>query len=109
MAWAGLFNEQVDIYDFVKIKTKQGIVSEELKLVYSTRAKVSHASGSRKVINDQIQTPYVKTFVLRIYVPIQDTSWIKYQDKYYQVTSIDVDKVLQQQVVIAELVTDYDG
>lgn len=109
MAWAGLFNEQVEIYDFVKIKTKQGVVTEELKLTYSTRAKVSHASGSRTVINDQIQTPYVKTFVLRIYVPVLDTSWIKYEGKYYQVTSIDVDKALQQQVVIGQLVTDYDG
>ena len=108
MAYAGLFDEHIDIYDFIKLKSKQGVVSEELTLTYSTRAKVSHASGGRTVINNQIQTPYVKTFVLRFYVPIQDTSWIKYQDKYYRVTSIDKDKSLQQQVVIAELVTDYD-
>lgn len=108
MAYAGLFNEQIEIYDFVKTKSRQGVVNEELKLVYKTRAKVSHLSGSRTVIDDQIQTPYTKTFVMRIYVPVTDTSWIKYEDKYYRITSIDKDKTLQQQVVIASLVTDYD-
>jgi len=104
MAWAGLFNEKVEIYDFVKSKDEYGKITEERKLTYTTRAKVGHVSGSRSVINSEITTPYVKNFVLRIYVPVSDDSWIKYQDKYYRVTSIDKNKELQQQVITGEIV-----
>ena len=104
MAWAGLFNEKVEIYDFVKTKSDIGVVSETQEKTYETRAKVGHVSGSRTVINDEIQTPYTKNFVLRYYVPVHDTSWIKYKDKFYRVCSIDKDLALQQQVIIGQLV-----
>lgn len=104
MAWAGLFNEKVEIYDFVKSKDDYGVITEEMDLVYTTRAKVGHVSGSRSVINSEITTPYVKNFVLRIYVPVNDDSWIKYEGKYYRVTSIDKNKELQQQVITGDLV-----
>ncbi len=107
MAFAGLFNEVVEIYDFTKTKSSQGIVTETLSLAYKTRAKVGHVGGSRSVINEQIATPYIKNFVLRIYVPVKDTSWIKYNDKYYRVTSIDTNREMQQKVVMTEEVLDY--
>ena len=98
--YAGLLKEKIEIHDLVKTKSKTGVVTETLSKTYETRAKVGHISGSRTVINDEIQTPYVKNFVCRIYVPVQDTSLIKYKDKFYQVTSIDKDPELQQQVII---------
>ena len=104
MAFAGIFNEPVEIYDFVKTKSSQGIITESMELVYSTRARVSHTGGSRTVINDEITTPYSKNFVLRIYVPVTDTSWIKYENKNYRVTSIDKDRENQQQVITTQLV-----
>jgi hypothetical protein len=104
MAWAGVFNEKVEIYDLVKSKNEYGIITEERELTYTTRAKVGHVSGSRSVINSEITTPYIKNFVLRIYVPLKDDSWIKYEDKYYRVTSINKNKELQQQVITGEIV-----
>lgn len=98
--FAGLLQEKIEIHDLVKTKSKTGVVTETLSKTYETRAKVGHISGSRTVINNEIQTPYVKNFVCRIYVPVQDTSLIKYKDKFYQVTSIDKDPELQQQVII---------
>ena len=107
MAYAGLFNEPIQIYEHTKTKNAFGEEETSLSLLYETRAKVGHVGGSRQVINNEIETPYQKNFVIRIYVPITDTSWIKYEGKYYRVTSIDKDNGLQQQVVITELVLDF--
>ena len=104
MAYAGLFNEKVEIFDFVQTKSNIGVITNEMVKIYDTRAKVGHISGSRTVINSEIQVPYMKNFVLRVYVPVTETCWIKYDGKYYRVTSIDVDRAMQQQVVTTELV-----
>lgn len=106
MAYAGLFNEPIQIYDQTTKIGDYGERSTEMTLTYSTRAKVSHISGNRTVIDDEIQTPYDKKFVVRIYVPVLDTSWIKYNDKYYRVTCIDKDKDLQQTVILTQLVNE---
>jgi len=98
--YAGLLNEKIEIWDYTKTKSKEGIVNEGLTKTYTCRAKVGHISGSRTVINGEITTPYVKNFVVRIYVPVKDTSIIKYKDKSYQVTSIDKDPAMQQQIII---------
>lgn len=106
MALAGLFNELVDIYKFFKQKNDYGEEVTYREKVFSTRAKVGHIGGSRSVINNEIQTPYTKNFVLRIYAPVFDDSYIKYQDKFYRVISIDTDREMQQKVVITELVNE---
>lgn len=102
--FSGLLNEKIDIYSFVKTKDDRGIITEEKTLKYTTRAKVIHKSGSRSVINDNIQFPYNKTFVMRIYVPITEDDWIFYEDKNWRVLSIDRDKGMQQIVVDTEIV-----
>lgn len=106
MAYAGLFKEPIEIYDMTSTINDYGERKNTLTKTYSTRAKVSHNSGSRTVIDQEIQTPYIKTFVVRIYVPVLDTSWILYEGKYYRVTSIDTDKDLQQKVIICEIVNE---
>lgn len=106
MAFAGLFNEPIEVYKFFTEKNEYG---EEITIrnkVFSTRAKVGHIGGSRTVINSEIQTPYMKNFVVRIYVPVFDDSFIKYNGKFWRVTSIDEDKELQQKVVITEIVNE---
>lgn len=104
--YAGLLKEPIEIYDMSSTINEYGERKNELVLTYSTRAKVSHNSGSRTVIDQEIQTPYVKTFVMRVYVPVKDDSWIRYEGYYYRVTSIDTDKDLQQKIVIAEIVNE---
>lgn len=103
---AGLFNEVVEIHDIVSSRNDFGEQVDTRAKVYDTRARVGHIGGSRTVINNEIVTPYTKNFVLRIYVPVTDTSWIKYRDKFYRVTSIDVDRVTQSQTITTELVNE---
>ena len=102
--FAGQLNEIISIYDKTTTKTSYGVITDSLTLSFSTRAKVGHISGSRQVINNEIVTPYTKNFVVRNYVPVKDTSLVKYKDKYYQVTSIDENRDLQQKIIIAELI-----
>jgi SPP1 family predicted phage head-tail adaptor len=102
--FAGVLTEKIEIYDFVTSKSDIGVISETRNLIYTTRAKVGHVSGSRTVINNEITIPYTKNFVIRYYVPITDTCWIKYNDKFYRVMSIDKDPEMQQQIIIGELV-----
>ena len=106
MAFAGLFNEKIEIYDISSSRNDYGEQVDVYTLKYTTRAKVGHNSGSRTVINNEIQTPYVKNFVVRYYVPVTDTAQIKYKGKYYRITSIDPDPALQQIVVTTEIVND---
>lgn len=103
---AGLLNEKIEIYEIEYVRDDYGAAKGTPKLIYTTRAKVGHISGSRTVINSEIQTPYSKNFVMRIYVPITDTCWIKYEGKYYRVLSIDEDKHIQQKVVVTEIVNE---
>ena len=52
MAWAGLFNEVVDIMKYAPSTNEYGEVTKTLTREYTTRAKVVHLSGSRTVRND---------------------------------------------------------
>lgn len=106
MSFAGIFDEPIEIYDIVSTRNDFGEQVDTFELVYKTRARVSHIGGTRQVINDEIVTPYTKNFVVRFYVPVTDTSQIKYQDKLYRVTSFDKDKNTQQITITTELVNE---
>ena len=104
--FSGLLKEKIEIYNPTISINDYGQKYNDLELVYTTRANVSHLRGRRSVIDDEIQTPYEKQFIVRIYVPISDDSQIKYNGKFYRVTEIDVDKEYQRQVISAEIVNE---
>lgn len=104
--FAGLLREHIDIYRYTKSTNEYGEQISVASKVYETRAKVSHLSGSRSVINNEIQYPYQKEFVMRINVPILEDDEIRYQNKRWQVLSIDTNIEYQQKIVITELVNE---
>lgn len=106
MAFAGQYNEVVEIWDFTKTKSEYGVVTNTLTKTYETRAKVIYTGGRRAVLNDQIVTPYQKTFIIRIYVPVKDTSWIKWNGDYYRVTGIEVSREYQEMTITTDKVLD---
>lgn len=124
MAWAGKLNEAVYVYNF---KSGKNVFGEEVDYsplsysyatlynpnnsysyctYYPTRAQVIYTGGVRGVRNNEIQTPYTKSFIVRNYVPITDTSWIKWKDNYYRVTSLDESRQYQEITVTTELVNE---
>jgi head-tail adaptor len=104
--YAGLLNEKIEIYSPTSTRNSFGEQVDEMTLSYTTRAKVGHIGGSRQVIDYEIQVPYQKNFVTRIYVPVTEVDWIKYKEKFYRILSIEEDIAVQQKVIITELVNE---
>lgn len=106
MAWSGKYNEPVEIWDIVSERNAFGEQVDAREKVYETRAQVIYTGGARQVRNSEIQTPYTKSFIVRIYVPVTDTAWIKWKDNFYRVTSIDSSRQYQEQTITTELVNE---
>lgn len=106
MAYAGLFNEPIEIWRFTKSKNEYGEEVVDSEKVRDSRAKVTHLSGSRTLRNNEIQYPYNKQFVLRIHEPIDENMMIKWEGHFYRVMSIDKDRQMQQQIIICEIVNE---
>lgn len=106
MAYAGLFNEKIEIWKFIKEQNDYGEQVTKSEKVRDSRAKVQHLSGSRTLKNNEIQYPYNKSFVLRIHEPIDENMWIRWEGNFYRVLSIDKDRQMQQQTIICEIVNE---
>lgn len=103
MAFAGQFNEEIEIYSVTNTADNYGGSTSYMTLAYSTRAKVGHIGGSRAVLNSEIQFPYQKNFVVRYYVPVNDTDVIKYNSSYYTILSIDENREMQMKTIVTEI------
>lgn len=106
MAWAGKYNEPIEIWDIESGRNAFGEQVDDRVKTYETRAQVVYTGGIRGIRNDEIQTPYTKSFIVRIYVPVTDTSWIKWKDNFYRVTSIDSSRQYQEQTITTSLVNE---
>lgn len=102
--FSGLLNERIEVMKYIKVINEYGEPVDELHREYECRAKVIHNSGSRQVINSEIQFPYNKTFVVRIHVPIHEDNFIQWDGVLYRILSIDRDRNLQQTVISTEIV-----
>lgn len=103
---AGLLNETISIFRQMEMQSDFGDISTTYKEVNTTRANVEHKLGERTVQNNEIFYDYSKTFVVRFYVDVIDTDWIKYGTKFYRVISIEPDKKKQQKTILTELVNE---
>lgn len=104
MAWSGKLNEPIEIWDIITKRNAFGEDETDMEKVYDTRAQVIYSGGSRVNINDEMQVPYTKRFIMRIYVPVTDTSWVKWKGRFYRVTSIDESREYQEKSVTTQLV-----
>ena len=106
MAYAGSFNEPIEIWRFIKEQNEYGELVTKSEKVRDSRAKVQHLSGSRTLRNNEIIYPYSKSFVLRIHECIDENMMIKWYDHFYRILSIDRDRELQHQVIVCEVVNE---
>lgn len=104
--FAGLLSEVIEIYRCTKTRNDFG--EEELTWKFSskTRAEVSHSSTSRTVIEHEIQFPYSKYFVVRKYVDVQEDDRIKYNGKYYTITSIEFNRERQCKKITVDVLNE---
>lgn len=103
---AGRLNEVVKIYNVVSTVNDYGERVETYSLAMTTRARVDFNSGNRTNQNDEIVFNYQKTFNVRSYVPVYDTSHIEWQGKMYRVLSVEKRREYNDIVVVAELINE---
>lgn len=103
---AGRLNEVVKIYNVESTVNDYGERIEEYVLSMTTRARVDFNSSNRTNENDEIVYNYQKTFNVRSYVPVTDTSHIEWQEKMYRVLSVEKRREYNDIVVIAELINE---
>lgn len=103
---AGILNEIIEIYEPNITIDEFGNQHTDYIKKYETRASVSHRSGSRETTNEEVIYVYSKTFKVRMYVPIEEFDWIKYNGKFWRIQQIEKDKPKQQLTIETELVND---
>lgn len=103
---AGRLNEVVKIYNVTANVNEYGERVEEYVLAMTTRARVEYNTGGRQNENDEIVFNYTKTFNLRSYVPVFDTSHIEWQGKQYRVLSVEKRREYNDIVVVTELINE---
>ena len=103
---AGRLNEVVKVYNVTTTNNDYGERVEEYVLSAITRARVDFRGGQRSAENDEIVYNYQKTFNLRSYVPVVDTSHIEWQGKMYRVLSVEKRREYNDIEVVAELINE---
>ena len=103
---AGQYNELIKIFKSIENENDYGERIIEEKYICQTRAKHEETSGTRKNENNEIFYDHKKTFYIRSYVPITDTSIIEYDEKKYRVISINKRKEHNDIQVVTELINE---
>lgn len=103
---AGQLDKPIEIYQPNVTVDEFGHQSTDYVKIYETRANVSHKTGSREAVNDEVIYVYSKTFKVRSYVPVGDFCWIKYNGKFWRILQIEPDKRMQQLTIETELVNE---
>lgn len=104
--WSGVLNEKLEVYVLQKVKDVYGQEVTTPVLSHSYRCGVSHNSTSRTVINSEIQYPYTKFFIVRIYADITENDWIKYNNKFYRILSIEENREMQNKRIDVEVINE---
>lgn len=103
---AGILREKIEIWEPNIEVTAYGTHKKTYVFSYSTRANVTYNSGTRTTENDEIVYPNNKTFIVRHYVPVKEPMRIKYEDKFYQIQSINPNKYYNDKEIYTTLVNE---
>ena len=106
MAWAGQFNEKIEVWKLDRVPNGFGETVVVETHVRDTRAKVTHLSGSRTIRNEEIMYPYSKQFIVRIFEDIDEDMLIVWKGKKYRILSIDTDRERQWKNILTEIVNE---
>lgn len=103
---AGTLKYIIEIYRPVITSTDFGNTHTEWEFHYKTHANMIFNSGNRINENNEIFYPTTRTFIVRHYVPVEDTMRIKFEDKYYQIVSINKNKYYNDIEINTDLVNE---
>ena len=86
---SALLKHPIEIYQLITTKTEYGTISTSYELKYKTRAHIMFNSENQVVSEGEVWFPINRTFVVRSYVNVTETDRIKYDNKWWKITSIN--------------------
>lgn len=87
-----LLKDKIGIFELVTNKTEYGTIQTSYTEKYSTRAFVKFNSETMTVSEGEIYFPITRTFIVRSHVPVTETDRIKWDNKFWKITSINKNK-----------------
>lgn len=99
-------NERIEIYRLVSTRTESGASNNTYEYRCSTRARVNYASGNRTVSNDEIFYDVDRQFIVRHYVPVENTDEIRWDNQRWRILSIDRSRDYHNIVIQTTLVNE---
>ena len=103
---AGQLNKLIQILTPTTTTNEFGEQVQTYKVKKETRAKVDYVSGDRTISNNEIIYSYTKDFKVRIYVDVQETDIIKYNNKKWRITSVEPIPEYQEKIIKTELINE---
>ena len=103
---AGILKEKFDVYVNKETTTEFGNKQSNWEKLYSVRCAVKNNGGGRTIENNEIVYPYVKEFIVRHYVVIDERMQIKFNGKNYRVISIEPNKYYNDKIIVAEQINE---
>lgn len=98
-----------DIVRFQEVQTERdelGGFSDNWADVFTKRAEVKFASGSRKLINGETYNPLAITCKIRYCRDIHEKMILIYEERRYKIISINRDRLQQSTIIQAELINE---
>lgn len=103
---AGLLRDIVRFQESKTQRDSMGGLSDEWVDVFTKRAEVKFASGSRKLVNGEVFNPLAITCKLRYCKDIHEKMIFIYEGRKYKIISINRDRLQQCTVIQAELINE---
>lgn len=103
---AGLLRDIVRFQEAQTQRDELGGFSDDWVDVFSKRAEVKFASGSRKLANGEVYNPLAITCKIRYCKDIHEKMILIYEGSSYKIISINRDRVQQCTVIQAELINE---
>ena len=103
---AGKLRDTIEIFKPVVNTTEYEDFVTSYEFHYKTRAEVIYNSGTKTNENNEVFYSTSRTFRVRYYVYVTEPMRIKFQDKYYQIISIEPNKYYNNKTIITELVNE---
>lgn len=103
---AGLLRDIVRFQESETQRDHMGGLSEKWIDVFTKRAEVRFASGSRTLVNGEIFNPLAITCKIRYCKEVHEKMRFIYEDRKYKIISINRDRLQQCTVIQAEWINE---
>lgn len=103
---AGLLRDIVRFQESKTQRDSMGGLSDEWVDVFTKRAEVKFASGSRKTVNGEVINPLAITCKIRYCKEVHEKMRFICEDRKYKIISINRDRLQQCTVIQAEWINE---